>query len=103
MVKVAVVMLLVLGMSYPVFADGYGQETAVVAAETLKELVQVGNKICPVGGERVDGMGEVVTYEYNGKVYNLCCAMCAKDFKKDPEKYSKIAEEEVAAVQKAGS
>lgn len=103
MVKVAIVMLLVLGMSYPVFADGYGQETAVVAAETLKELVQVGNKICPVGGERVDGMGEVVTYEYNGKVYNLCCAMCAKDFKKDPEKYSKIAEEEVAAAQKVGS
>ncbi len=30
-----------------------------------------------------------------GKIYNLCRDMRAKDFKKDPEKYSKIAEEEV--------
>ena len=57
--------------------------------------VEVGNKICPVSGQKVGEMGEVVKYEYNGKVYNLCCKMCAKDFKKDPEKYSKTAEEEV--------
>jgi YHS domain-containing protein len=58
--------------------------------------VEVGNKICPVSGEKVGGdMGEIVKYEYKGKIYNLCCTMCAKDFKKDPEKYSKIAEEEV--------
>lgn len=58
--------------------------------------VEVGNTICPVSGEKVGGMGQVIKHEYNGKIYNLCCAMCAKDFKKDPEKYSKIAEEEVA-------
>lgn len=59
---------------------------------------EVGNKICPVTGNPVDdgSMGEPVKYEYNGKIYNLCCKMCAKDFKKDPEKYSKIAEEEAA-------
>jgi YHS domain-containing protein len=102
MSKVVLVMLLVLGVSYPVFADDYGQEKAAVAAEETKELVQVGNKLCPVSNEKVGSMGDVVTYEYNGKVYNLCCAMCAKDFKKDPEKYSKIAEEEVAA-DKSGS
>ena len=27
---------------------------------------------------------------------HLCCPMCIKDFKKNPEKYSKIAEDEVA-------
>ena len=65
------------------------------------KAVEVGNKICPVGGDKVlapgekSAMGEVVKYEYNGKIYNFCCAMCVKDFKKDPEKYSKIAEEEV--------
>ena len=66
------------------------------------EAVEVGNKICPVSGDKVPvpgekgAMGEVVKYEYNGKIYNLCCPMCIKDFKKNPEKYSKIAEEEAA-------
>ena len=58
--------------------------------------VEVGNKICPVSGNPVDDgkMGEAVKYEYNGKIYNLCCKMCVKDFAKDPAKYSRIAEEE---------
>lgn len=64
------------------------------AAETP---VEVGNKICPVSGEKVGEMGEIVKYEYKGKVYNLCCAMCVKDFQNDPEKYSKIADEEMSA------
>lgn len=60
------------------------------------KAVEVGNKICPVSGEKVGGdMGEIVKYEYKGKIYNLCCTMCAKDFKKDPEKYIKIVEEEM--------
>ena len=64
---------------------------------------EVGNKICPVSGEKIPepgakgDMGESVKYEYNGKIYNLCCKMCIKDFKKDPEKYSKKAEAEVKA------
>ena len=80
------------------------QAAADVAA---KKAVEVGNKVCPVSGEEipasgeVDGMGGVVKYLYNGKIYNLCCKMCAKDFKKDPKKYSQIAEDEVrAAAQK---
>lgn len=63
--------------------------------------VDIGNKICPVSGEAVGTMGDVVKYEHNGKVYNLCCDMCKKDFKKDPEKYSKIAEDEVVAGEDA--
>lgn len=61
------------------------------------KAVEVGNKICPVTGNPVDdgSMGELIKHEYNGKIYNLCCKMCVKDFKKNPEKYSKIAEEEV--------
>lgn len=57
------------------------------------EPVEVGNKICPVSKENVFEMGEPFKYEYNGKIYNLCCKMCVKDFQADPEKYSKIAEE----------
>lgn len=59
--------------------------------------VEVGNKICPVGGEKVGEMGDIEKIEHNGKIYNLCCAMCAKDFSKDPDKFAKIAEDEVAA------
>ena len=67
------------------------------------KAVEVGNKFCPVTGDKIPVPGEKgtmgdepVKYEYNGKIYNLCCKMCMKDFKKNPEKYSKIAEDEVA-------
>jgi YHS domain-containing protein len=76
----------------------------MVQAEDMADMnqedvtaVEVGNKICPVSGEKVGEMGEVETIEHNGKIYNLCCAMCAKDFSKDPDKYAKIADDEVAA------
>lgn len=71
--------------------------------------VEAGNKICPVSGDKIpapaekSAMGEVVQHEYNGKIYNLCCKMCIKDFQKDPEKYSKIADEEVAKTQEEDS
>ncbi len=63
------------------------------------ELVEVGNKICPVSKENVFEMGEPFKYEYNGKIYNLCCKMCVKDFQADPEKYSKIAEDSAVVVE----
>ena len=72
------------------------QPTTPTVAQGQSQAVEVGNKICPVSGDKVGEMGKVETIEYNGKVYNLCCAMCKKDFNKDPEKYSKIAEEEAA-------
>ena len=71
--------------------------TSSVASEAVTpDAVEVGNKICPVSKEKVGEMGEVVKHEYNGKIYNFCCKMCLKDFQKDPEKYSKIAEDEAA-------
>ncbi len=60
------------------------------------EAINVGNKTCPVSGEEIgeESMkGQEVTVEYKGKVYNLCCPMCKKDFNKDPEKYIKILQE----------
>lgn len=64
------------------------------------QLVEVGNKLCPVSGEKVGEMGPAIKYEYNGKIYNLCCPSCKKDFKKDPKKFSRIAEDEVKAGEK---
>ena len=85
----------------------YGQAMESIKGNAAEEVqptksIDVGNKFCPVSGEKIPvpgqkgSMGEAVTYEYNGKIYHLCCPMCIKDFKKNPEKYSKIAEEEVA-------
>ena len=69
----------------------------VATDEDIKNLPNVGNKLCPVSGNPVDdgSMGEAVKYVYNGKIYNLCCQMCVKDFKKSPEKYSAVAQKEV--------
>ena len=65
---------------------GDQKETTVVST-----AVEIGNRICPVSGNKVDDgkMGEAVKYEYNGKIYNLCCKMCIKDFQRDPQRYSK--------------
>ena len=74
---------------------------------TLAKAVEVGNKICPVSGDKVPAPGEKgamgdekpAKIEYKGKIYNLCCPMCVKDFKKNPEKYSAIADKEVSGQQ----
>ena len=66
------------------------------AADEAKP-VEVGNKICPVSGEEAGGMGPVFPYEHEGKIYNLCCEMCALDFKKDPQKYIAKVNEELKA------
>lgn len=60
-------------------------------------VVEVGNKICPVSKENIGEMGKAEHIEYKGKNYNLCCPMCKKDFNKDPEKFSKVADDEVMA------
>jgi len=59
-----------------------------------KESVNAGNKVCPVSGERIDEKTKAA-YEYEGKIYNFCCAECIDEFKKDPEKYIKKAEQEL--------
>jgi len=74
-----------------------GQKLAAVDVATQvtsKEAVNAGNKICPVSGEKIDEKFKA-TYEYKGKIYNFCCAMCFDAFKKDPEKYIKKVEEEL--------
>lgn len=55
-------------------------------AESTNKAEIVGNKTCPVSGEKIDKKTEV-TYEYKGKIYSFCCQGCIDEFKKDPEKY----------------
>jgi YHS domain-containing protein len=67
---------------------------------TATQLVDVGNKFCPVSGRPIGVMGPGVQETYNGKIYHLCCGGCVSAFESDPEKYSKIADQEVAAAAK---
>ena len=73
-----------------------GHQEEIVESEqaevTEEGPVEVGNMICPVSGEKIE---EETAYklEFEGKIYNLCCKMCAKDFEKDPQKYIETLEE----------
>lgn len=69
---------------------------------TIVQKVEVGNKICPISGEKIDEKTKA-TYEYEGKIYNFCCAMCIDSFKKDPQKYIKKVEEEQRSESKEKS
>ena len=64
-----------------------------VNASVIIKNQEVGNTICPVSGGKIDE-GTKATYEYQGKIYNLCCAGCIEEFKSNPEKYVKKVEEE---------
>ncbi|MDD5108638.1 MAG: YHS domain-containing protein [Candidatus Omnitrophica bacterium] len=77
--------------------SGHEHGAAEATEDTAtKESVNVGNKICPVSGEKIDEKLKV-TYEYEGKVYNFCCSGCISEFKKDPDKYIKKVNEELQA------
>ncbi|MBF0478853.1 MAG: YHS domain-containing protein [Candidatus Omnitrophica bacterium] len=70
------------------------KKPAATADATKAAAVNVGNKICPVSGMNVNSMSPV-TYEYEGKIYNFCCAGCIDEFKKDPKKYIQKIEAEL--------
>jgi YHS domain-containing protein len=64
------------------------------ATDEVSKPQDVGNKICPVTGVKIDEKTKA-TFEYKGKIYNFCCAMCIGEFKKDPDKYIKKVDEEL--------
>jgi len=83
-------------------ADSSGHSLKVQVEAVPQKAVNVGNKICPVTGEKIDEKARV-TYEYKGKIYNFCCAMCIDEFKKDPDTYIKKIEDELKAASEAKS
>jgi YHS domain-containing protein len=89
---------LIMGIIFLAINLAFAQQTPLVT-QTTAQSVEVSNKICPVSGNKVGEMGPPIKYEYNGKVYNLCCPMCIRSFKNNPKKYSKIAEDETKIKQ----
>ena len=112
--KSLILALAILGLSggFVLAYEGHDHDEAtenqkIVAIDDTDstKAVEVSNKICPVSGDKVSAPGEKgtmgdnpVKVAYKGKIYNLCCPMCVKDFKKNPEKYSAVAEKEVKEV-----
>lgn len=68
--------------------------------EQVKAAKAVGNKICPISGDEIGGMGPGKTVIYQGKAVQLCCGSCMKKFAKDPAKYVAAAEASVKPADK---
>jgi len=97
MIKKMMLLGLLMGVFIlPTHADEQMAHEHVQEAVVENQIpIKVGNKICPVSGDPIDSM-DGFEIEYDGKVYNLCCKMCVKDFNADPEKYIAIVEAEVS-------
>ena len=99
------VSLLLFGINSPLFAmmcdmgsgGGHGEARAETTEKGSAE--NVGNKMCPVTGDPVDGK---TSYEYEGKTYNFCCPGCIDEFKKNPEKYSAKEEQPAGSEHSMG-
>ena len=102
LVLISVVGILIALSAAPAVA-GAGSDGKAAAGST--PAVDVGNKICPVTGEKIGSMEheKATKVEYKGKSYNLCCPMCAAEFKKNPAKYVKVVEKELESSKKKPS
>lgn len=79
-------------------AANQGSAATESPSTQASKAVDIGNKICPVSGDEIKEDSKV-TYEYEGKVYNFCCAGCIEPFKKNPQEYiNKVSDELNAKV-----
>lgn len=64
------------------------------------EAARIEQKTCPV----MDGnkINPELYVDHNGRRIYFCCKMCVGTFKKDPEKYIRKVDEEIAKAKKAG-
>lgn len=94
MMVVAGVLLVCSGFAYAAEGESMNEGQDMMMEEQKVLPANVGNKICPVSGEKIGSMGEGMTVEHDGKIYNLCCSMCERDFKANSEAFiMKINEE----------
>lgn len=96
-IYLSVVGFFIFGLVSFSWANMCGEHMA--GAQTNQKTVNVGNKICPVTGDKINEVTKA-TYEYQGKIYNFCCPMCIEQFKRDPDKYIKKIEQEKQAEER---
>ena len=96
-------MTITIGLIFNAYAADMPMVVPAQVEDTSK-LVEVHNKFCPISHEEVGQNGMTPFKEiYNGKIYNLCCSMCDKDFKKDPATYAKMLDEQAAKEAEEGA
>lgn len=59
--------------------------------EQIAQAKVLQNIHCPTDGEKIGSMGKAVPVIYKGRVVQLCCAGCPKEFANDPDKYLLVA------------
>jgi len=64
--------------------------------DQLAKATPLNNTICPITKEKIGAMGAGVPVIYKGQIINFCCGGCPATFAKDPEKYMKVVQEELA-------
>ena len=68
-------------------------------AAPAKGAAEIEQKTCPVmAGNKINPDLHV---DHNGRRIYFCCKMCVETFKKDPEKYIKKVDEDIAKLKKA--
>lgn len=55
-----------------------------------------GQRNCPVTGEPLGSMGDPVSVTVQGRTIEVCCQGCVAAVQKNPEKYLKIVDDELA-------
>jgi YHS domain-containing protein len=87
--------MILVALSLAVSAPFAAADTSLVlkpTPEQIKAAVAVGNKECPVSGDKIGEMGPGKVVVYKGKAITLCCGSCVKKFGKDPAKFLAAAE-----------
>jgi len=56
---------------------------------------EIAQKTCPVTGDPIDPK---VYRDHNGRRIYFCCSACVTTFKKDPDKYLKIVDDQIKAA-----
>jgi len=87
------VIALILGIIFLTMGGLIFAQSTPLAAQAVRPL-EVSNKHCPVSSSEVGVMAPAVKITYKGKVYSLCCPGCMSTFNSNPEKYSKIAQDD---------
>ena len=70
--------------------------SAVIRVEEGAEPINMGNAIDPVTGQEIDPEN-FATFEYSGKIYNFYSEESIGEFKKYPDVYVGIVEDELKA------
>ena len=74
--------------------QGNGSKPAQLRSDSAGAI----NTICPDSGDKVGTMGKPVYVSYHGKKIALCCQQCRRDFEKNQEKHSALAEKNGSAT-----